>query len=88
MSCGDGAISVSCATSVAAEDWINIDIIYIDRKRQIQALLANPNHQWLCISLMTSEEVVIFTAHENEGGTSIAHSAVDLKVQPENALQW
>jgi hypothetical protein len=38
------------------------------------------------MSLMIPEEVVIFTAYENEGGTSNAHSAVDLKVQPENAL--
>jgi hypothetical protein len=38
------------------------------------------------MSLMTPEEVVIFTAYKNEGGTSIAHSAVDLKVQSENIL--
>jgi hypothetical protein len=38
------------------------------------------------MSQMTPKEVVIFTAYENEGSSSIAHSAVDLKVQPENAL--
>jgi hypothetical protein len=81
-------LALAAPASVAAEDWINIDFIYTDRKGQIQGLLANPNHQWLYMSLMIPEEVVIFTAYENEGGTSNAHSAVDLKVQPENALPW
>jgi hypothetical protein len=79
-------LALAAPASVEAEDWIDIDIIYTDRKGQIRGLLANPNHQWLYMSQMTPEEVVIFTAYENEGSSSIAHSAVDLKVQPENAL--
>lgn len=63
--------------SVAPTDWVDIDLIYPDRRGHILGLAANPDHEWIYISRMTPEEVVYFNIYDNRGLPSVAHSAVD-----------
>ncbi|MEO0567865.1 MAG: CmcJ/NvfI family oxidoreductase [Pseudomonadota bacterium] len=69
-------------SSVAAEDWIEIDLIYPDRKGHIMGLAANPAHEWVYQSKMTPDEVAIFNINDNSGLASIGHSAIDLIEDP------
>jgi hypothetical protein len=63
---------------VRPEDWLTLDLVYPDRIGQIMGLVGNPNHEWLHLSAMTHEEVVLFNIHDNRGRPAVAHSAVDL----------
>ncbi|WP_298835822.1 CmcJ/NvfI family oxidoreductase [uncultured Roseobacter sp.] len=69
-------------SSVSAEDWILLDLIYPDRKGQILGLAANPGHQWIYMSGMTPDEVAIFNIFDNRGRPSIGHSALDMVEDP------
>ncbi|MEO0679659.1 MAG: CmcJ/NvfI family oxidoreductase, partial [Pseudomonadota bacterium] len=69
-------------SSVAAEDWVPIDLIYPDRRGRILGLAANPAHEWLYRSWMTPDEVAIFNIHDNRGRPSVAHSALDRVEDP------
>ncbi|CAM3971100.1 CmcJ/NvfI family oxidoreductase [Phaeobacter inhibens] len=68
--------------SVAAEDWILLDLIYPDRKGQIMGLAANPDHEWVYMSRMTPDEVAFFNIYDNQNRPSIAHSALDMVEDP------
>ena len=68
--------------TVAQEDWLEIDLIYPDRRGSIMGLAANDGHEWVYLSKMTPEEVVLFNIHDNSGRPSVAHSAVDLIEDP------
>lgn len=68
--------------SVAAEDWILLDLIYPDRKGQIMGLAANPDHEWLYMSKMTPDDVAYFNIFDNRGRPSIGHSALDMVEDP------
>ncbi|MEM7598286.1 MAG: CmcJ/NvfI family oxidoreductase [Pseudomonadota bacterium] len=70
-------------STVAEEDWIQIDLIYPDRKGHIMGLAANPGHEWIYHSKMTPDEVAIFNIYDNEGLASIGHSAIDLIEDPQ-----
>ena len=65
-------------SSVAAGDWILLDLIYPDRTGQIMGLAANPDHQWIYMSKMTPDEVAYFNIFDNRGRPSIGHSALDM----------
>lgn len=71
-----------CPSSVSAEDWILLDLIYPDRKGQIMGLAANPKHQWIYMSKMTPDEVAYFNIFDNAGRPSIGHSALDMVEDP------
>lgn len=64
--------------SIAAEDWMNIGLVYPDEVREILGVAANSHHDWFYQSLMTPEEVVIFNVYDNQGLPYIAHSALDM----------
>ena len=70
-------------SSVPAEDWLLLDLIYPDRKGQIMGIVGNPKHEWLYQSRMTPDEVAFFNIYDSQGRPSIAHSAIDL-VEDEN----
>lgn len=70
------------ASSVAAADWILLDLIYPDRKGQIMGLAGNPEHEWLYMSTMTPEEIAVFNIYDNRGLASVAHSALDMVEDP------
>lgn len=64
--------------SVQTDDWLNIDLIYPDRKGQILGLVHNDSHEWFYLSKMTPDEIAIFNVYDNQGLPLIAHSALDL----------
>lgn len=64
--------------TVAQDDWIEIDLLYPDRKGQIMGLAAGTKHQWIYRSRMTPEEVAYFNIYDNSGRPCVGHSAVDL----------
>ncbi len=68
--------------SVADEDWIQLDLIYPDRTGQIMGLAANPDHEWIYMSKMTPDEVAYFNIYDNQGRSSIGHSALDMVEDP------
>ena len=68
--------------SVAAGDWILIDLIYPDRRGHIMGLAANPAHEWIYQSTMTPDEIVFFNIYDSQGRPPVGHSAVDLIEDP------
>lgn len=64
--------------TVAASDWIDIDIVYPDRRGQITGLVRQPTHRWIYLSRMRPDEAAIFSVYDNRGRPAIAHSAVEL----------
>lgn len=64
--------------SVRPEDWIDIDLVYPDRKGHILGLVENRSHEWIYLSRMTPDEIAFFNVYDNGGLSSIAHSALDL----------
>ncbi len=71
-------------SSVLAEDWLTLDLVYPDRLGQILGLVGNPAHQWVYRSRMTPDEVAVFNIYDNRGRPPVAHSAIDL-VDPPSA---
>jgi len=65
-------------STVRAEDWILIDLIYPDRRGHIMGLAANDAHEWVYRSRMTPDEVAMFNIYDNRGLASVGHSAIDL----------
>ena len=64
--------------SMNAEDWMDIDLIYPNRRGHILGVAANADHDWFYTSDMTPEEVVIFNIYDSNGRPHLAHSALDL----------
>jgi len=65
-------------SSMDAEDWMNIELIYPDRVGQILGVAANDNHDWFYLSQMTPDEVAIFNIYDNRGKPCLGHSALDM----------
>ena len=65
-------------STVVAEDWILVDLIYPDRMGHIMGLAANDDHEWLYQSRMAPGEVAVFNIYDNRGLPSVGHSALDL----------
>lgn len=68
--------------SVDDTDWIEIDLVYPDRRGQILGLAANPRHDWMYLSRMTPGEIVLFNVYDNRGRPPVAHGAIDLVEDP------
>ncbi|MEM6742212.1 MAG: CmcJ/NvfI family oxidoreductase [Pseudomonadota bacterium] len=69
--------------SVPPEDWIEIDLIFPDRRGRIMGLAANPRHDWLYRSRMTPDEAAVFNIYDSGGLPSVAHSALDMVEDPD-----
>ncbi|MBF7073538.1 hypothetical protein ISG33_09035 [Glaciecola sp. MH2013] len=65
-------------SSVNINDWVDIELIYPDRKGQILGLVNNPKHEWFYLSDMTPEEVIVFNIFNSKGKPHLAHSALDV----------
>ncbi len=65
-------------SSMAPEDWMNIELIYPDRVGQILGVAANDSHDWFYLSQMTPDEVAIFNIYDNQGKPCLGHSALDM----------
>lgn len=60
------------------EDWINIELWYLDRKGEILGVAPNPQHRWFYKSKMRVDEGIIFNIYDNSGIPHLAHSALDM----------
>lgn len=65
-------------SSVGANDWMPIELVYPDRRGQILGVAANPRHEWFYLSQMTPAEVAIFNIYDSAGRPFLGHSALDL----------
>lgn len=68
-----------CPRSMQADDWMNIELEYPDRKGQILGVAENKAHEWFYQSDMTPEEAIIFNIYDNRGRPHLAHSALDME---------
>ncbi len=68
-----------CPRSMQANDWMNIEFEYPDRKGQILGVAENKAHKWFYQSEMTPEEAIIFNIYDNRGKPHLAHSALDME---------
>lgn len=65
-------------SSMKAQDWMTIELIYPDRLGQILGVAANDDHEWFYMSRMTPDDVAIFSIYDNKGRPFLAHSALDM----------
>ena len=65
-------------SSMQPEDWMNIELIYPDRRGQILGVAENAAHEWFYQSHMSPDEIAIFNIYDNGGRPHLAHSALDL----------
>ncbi len=63
--------------TVKPEDWVDIDLIYPDRRGHILGLVHNKDHEWVYLSKMTPDEIAYFNVYDNQGKLYIAHSALE-----------
>lgn len=68
-------------SSMQANDWMTIELIYPDRRGQILGVAANSEHEWFYQSTMQPEELIIFNIYDNRGRPHLAHSALDIAGQ-------
>jgi len=66
-------------SSVKADDWMTIELIYPDRIGQILGVAANEDHDWFYLSEMTPDEIAIFNIYDNGGRPFLGHSALDME---------
>jgi len=65
-------------SSMTADDWMTIELIYPDRLGQILGVAANDDHDWFYLSEMTPDEITVFNIYDNQGRPHLAHSALDM----------
>ncbi|MEM6826649.1 MAG: CmcJ/NvfI family oxidoreductase [Pseudomonadota bacterium] len=65
-------------SSVRADDWMDIGLVYPDRFGQILGVASNDDHEWFYQSNMTPDEIAVFNIYDNRGRPHLAHSALDL----------
>lgn len=73
-------------SSMQVDDWMDIELIYPDRKGQILGVAPNPEHEWFYQSNMQPSEVIIFNIYDNQQRPYLAHSALDIVDQPASQL--
>ncbi|GAB3478190.1 CmcJ/NvfI family oxidoreductase [Marinomonas epiphytica] len=71
--------------SMQSQDWMNIELVYPDRKGQILGVANNPSHEWFYRSHMTPDEIIVFNVFDNQGRPHLAHSALDITDQDASA---
>lgn len=72
-------------STVDAADWIDVALVYPDRRGQVSGLLPSEAHQWLYMPAMTPDDIVLFRVHDSQGRSPVAHSAIDLDDTPADA---
>lgn len=72
-------------STIKPDDWVKIDILYPDRRGQIQGLVHNPSHHWYFASHMSPEEALLFNAYDSAGKSPVAHTSAELLDTPDEA---
>ena len=65
--------------SMKNNDLIKIDLVYPDRLGEVMGALYNQTHQWVYLSEMKPNEIVVFNMFDNQGARPVIHSAFDLE---------
>lgn len=73
-------------SSMQSTDWMNIELIYPDRKGQILGVAANADHEWFYQSNMQPSDVIIFNIYDNKERPHLAHSALDIAGQADASV--
>lgn len=76
-------LAFALPSTVRPTDWIDIAIVYPDRRGRITGLLPSPDHRWVFRSGMTPDEVVIFRTYDSHGAPVVPHTAIDLLDAPD-----
>lgn len=63
--------------SVNEADLIDIDLVYPQRKGEVMGCLYNREHEWIYLSEMDPDEMVLFIMFDNSGRVPVVHSAFD-----------
>lgn len=71
--------------TVAASDWVDVELVYPHRRGHIRGLLPSHTHEWVYMPNMDPEQLVLFRVHDSRGLPAVAHSAVDLDEVPADA---
>lgn len=74
-------LAVCDASSMRQEDFVETDLLYRDRNGEIYSVVWRPEHRWLYVSEMKSDEVMLLKCYDSDlGGRArfTAHSAFDL----------
>ncbi len=71
--------------SVDPSDWLDVDIVFPDRRGQVRGLRHDPAHRWVYLPRMDLDEAAVFATYVSEGIDGIAHAAVELDSIPANA---
>jgi len=71
--------------SVDPDDWLDVDIVFPDRKGQVRGLRHAPDHHWVTLPDMTPDQAAIFATYASAGIDGVAHAAVDLVDAPKDA---
>lgn len=70
--------------SMAPRDWVEVDIVFPDRRGQIRGVAYDPDHEWVWLSAMRPSEAALFTVYASHSVEGVAHAAVELvSEQPE-----
>ncbi len=72
-------------SSVAPRDWIEVDIVFPDRRGQVRGLRHAPDHRWIHLEHMRPDEAAIFTVYATHGVGGVPHAAIELVDGPEAA---
>ncbi|MCH9687757.1 MAG: hypothetical protein K0V04_40380 [Deltaproteobacteria bacterium] len=64
--------------SVAPEDWVDVDIIFPQRRGQIRGLAYSEGHRWTYLDRIRPEQVALFTVYANQGVSGVPHAAIDI----------
>ncbi len=65
--------------SVAKKDLIDIDLQYKDRLGEVTGTVFNECHQWVYLSEMRPDEIVLFNMYDSFKKPPMVHSAFDLE---------
>ncbi len=65
--------------SVNPQDWLDVDIVFPDRRGQVRGLRHDPDHQWVYLPDMRTCDAAIFGTFVSEGIDGVAHAAVELR---------
>jgi len=74
-------LGVCDASSMRQDDFIETDLLYPDRNGEIYSVAWRPEHRWLYVSEMKSDEVMLLKCYDSDlGGRArfTAHSAFDI----------
>ena len=66
-------------SSISNDEWESIGLKYPDREGEVMGLTHADKHEWVYMSEMSPDDIVIFNVYDNKGRPTAAHSALELE---------